>query len=239
MTTLTDLFDYDAKKARYLTHVSPRHNAVFVEVPKAGCTTVKRLLQYAEVDGRVEDLPADVHRREQSPLQAPEEGNDLDYLFGPGSDFFRFAFVRNPFTRSLSCYLDKIVGNPWERDIRLPQLGFSKDAYPTFVEFLEAVAAQDERRMDIHWTPQSRLLSLDTVSYHFLGRFEAFQADLRRVQQRVGLRAPDGLITERPHATDASEKVRQYYDDKATALVLEIYGTDFSRLGYGVDPLMA
>ena len=41
-------FDYKPRRVNYLTHISRRHHAVFVEVPKAGCTVVKRVLQMAE-----------------------------------------------------------------------------------------------------------------------------------------------------------------------------------------------
>jgi len=210
---------------------------VFVEVPKAGCTVVKRILQHSERDGATSPEPRSVHDRSTSPLGAPlRDGFDLDEIFGEGP-YFRFSFVRNPYSRALSCYLEKIAGHMWLRDLRLPELGFQPDEDVTFVEFLRKVADQAPAEMDIHWAPQHHLLSLDKVSYGFLGRFEQLHSDLRSVIAHLGITAPAGLLA-RPtlHRTGASEKSAQFYDPESVDLVREIYREDFNRLGYGVDP---
>jgi hypothetical protein len=230
-------FDYPRWKVNYLTHISRRHRAVFVEVPKAGCTVVKRVMQHSEHAGAPFEPPTSVHDRAQSPLGAPvRDGFDIDEVFGPDSEMFRFAFVRNPYSRALSCYLEKIVGEQWLRDLRLPRLGFDPDEQVSFAMFLERVADQPPAQMDIHWAPQSHLLSLGKVTYGFLGRFESFHADLSAVVDRVGFEAPDHLLRERSaHTTDARKKIAQYYDDHTVRLVRQLYRDDFARLGYGVD----
>lgn len=241
MTTTATYFDYSRGKVNYLTHVSRRHQAVFVEVPKAGCTVVKRVMQYSEHGGEPHEKPASVHDRATSPLGAPiRDGFDLDELFGADSPYLRFAFVRNPYSRALSCYLEKIVGEQWLRDLRLPRLGFRPDENVSFVDFLRRVAEQELRDMDIHWAPQHHLLSLDKVDYGFLGRFESFREDLLAVVGRLGMTAPEGLLTTvSSHTTNARDKIRQYFDDESLSLVRRVYGGDFERLGYGLDPRFA
>ena len=92
-------FDYKPRRVNYLTHISRRHHAVFVEVPKAGCTVVKRVLQMAE-DPAAANVES-VHDRSTSPLgRVFRSGIDVDELFGPKSDWFRFTFVRNPYSRA-------------------------------------------------------------------------------------------------------------------------------------------
>lgn len=210
---------------------------MFVEVPKAGCSVVKRVLQYSEVGGEGIDPDASVHDRSLSPLAAPiSDGFDLDELFGCPTPWFRFSFVRNPYSRALSCYLEKIAGEQWLRDIRLPGLGFDPSDDVSFAEFLRRVSVQEHRDMDIHWAPQHHLLSLRKVQYGFLGRFETFQADLRRLVDILGLDVPDELLERRTaHVTAAAQKLHDYYDDETLDLVQEIYRKDFDLLGYGRD----
>lgn len=234
-------FDYPRGQVNYLTHISRRHSAVFLEVPKAGCSVVKRVMQHSEHGGAPYDEPESVHDRAASPLAAPLRDNvDLDEVYGPDSPYFRFGFVRNPYSRTLSCFLEKIAGEQWLRDIRLPILGFEPDEEVTFVEFLTRVAAQPPLEMDIHWAPQHLLLSLGKVEYGFLGRFESFHRDLHAVITHLGMAVPDRLTNATTaHVTNASTKIMQYYTDDAVDLVRTIYRKDFDYLGYGQNPALA
>lgn len=237
VVTSRDYFAYRRGRVDYLTHLSVRHRAVFVEVPKTGCSVVKRVLQYSEVEGRGFDPAVSVHDRSISPLVAPvSRGDDLAEVFGDPSPYFRFSFVRNPFTRALSCYLEKIAGEQWLREKRLPDLGFDPEEEVSFVDFLRRVAEQPRRQMDIHWAPAHFLLGLGAVRYDFLGRFENFQADLQRVIDVLGLEVPADLPRQRTaHVTGAGQRLREHYDGEAVELVRHIYRGDFDALGYGSD----
>lgn len=230
-------FAYPRRRVNYVTHISRKHQCVFVEVPKAGCSVVKRVLQWSEVDGEGIDPKASVHDRSLSPLAAPiTDGFDLDEVFGEVSPYFRFSFVRNPYSRALSCYLEKIAGEQWLRDLRLPELGFDPHEDVSFAEFLRKVATQQPRQMDIHWAPQHHLLSLRRVRYGFLGRFENFHTDLRRLVSALDLSVPEDVLLRRTaHVTGAADKLQQYYDDETVELVQQVYRRDFDLLGYGRD----
>ena len=237
MTPSRRYFDYPRRRVNYVTHISTRHRCVYVEVPKAGCSVVKRVLQYSEVDGQGIDPEASVHDRSISPLAAPISGGfDLDEIFGSPSPYFRFSFVRNPYSRALSCYLEKIAGEQWLRDIRLPELGFDPHEEVSFADFLKRVSGQQPRAMDPHWAPQHHLLSLRKVRYGFLGRFENFQPDLRRLVDTLGLDVPQELLLRRTaHVTAAADRLHDYFDDETVHLVQQIYRKDFDLLGYGRD----
>jgi hypothetical protein len=233
-------FDYKLNRANYLTHISRRHHAVFVEVPKAGCTVVKRVLQVAE-DPAAAHMES-VHDRSASPLAGPlRDGIDADELFGPTSDWFRFTFVRNPYSRALSCYLEKVAGLERLSEMRLPKLGLEPGVEVGFQQFLELLDSDRAMRdADIHWTPQATLLSLDRVSYDYIGRFESFASDLTRVMHRLGIQVGDELVGRRTtHETGAGSRILEFYDDACIDLVRSVYREDFERLGYGVDPRLA
>lgn len=238
---LSTYFAYPRGQVNYLTHISRRHSAVFVEVPKAGCTVVKRVMQHSEHAGEPYEEPKSVHDRATSPLAAPVRDRfDPDEVYGRGSPYFRFAFVRNPYSRALSCYLEKIAGEQWLRDLRLPALGFDPNEDVTFVEFLARVAAQRPADMDIHWAPQHVLLGLDRVEYGFIGRFESFQRDVHRVIQHLEMDVPQEMVeATTSHVTNAGSRLQEYYEGEAAELVRTIYREDFERLGYGLSPRLA
>ena len=236
---LRKYFAYKPGRINYLTHISRRHHAVFVEVPKAGCTVVKRVLQLSESPDAA--TVKSVHARATSPLGAPKrDGFDVDELFGGESDWFRFTFVRNPYSRALSCYLEKIAGQRRLSDMRLPKLGLEPGQDVSFRRFLELLAQPGASDLDIHWTPQATLLALARVDYGFLGRFESFAEDLTRVVDLLGLRASPDLLRDRTsHTTNARSRLIEFYDDDCVDLVRTIYREDFERLGYGFDPRFA
>lgn len=224
-------FDYEPHRLNYLAHISMRLNAIYMETPKVGCSTIKRCLQAIEAEGKC-PVPDDVHDRLASPLFSPgNSGEPITVLFG-SDDYFRFSFVRNPFTRALSAYLDKIAGGQWERDRRLPLLGFKPTDDVTFTEFLHRVADQPDHLRDIHWMSQFGILRPDRVKYHFIGRFERFKDDMEFLLGKInGSAKPSGKAVNW-HATNASKKLKQYYGSEEIAVVRAIYANDFWHFGY-------
>ena len=75
--------------------------AVYVEVPKVACSSIK--LAIAELLDSPLDGPGGDPHQSTFPVVTPD--TDGPVMF-PG--FFSFTFVRNPWSRLLSCYRDKI-----------------------------------------------------------------------------------------------------------------------------------
>lgn len=231
------VLETDIETFNYLLNWSRRHDFLFLEIPKTGCTTLKRMLQLIEVDYDAERLPDNVHDRAGSPL--PVLKLDLAGFVNEvvAGRFFSFSFVRNPYTRALSAFLDKIVMNDWERNRLGPPLGFANEDSPTFTDFLRAVKALPDERRDIHWMSQYRLLCEHTLQLDFIGRFESFSEDIAFVINRLGAdmsRVP--LDFGKGHSTGARDKLAEHVTPEAARLVQEIYETDFQRLGYGWAP---
>jgi hypothetical protein len=154
----------------------------------------------------------------------------MDIRLTGSEGWFRFTFVRNPFVRVLSCYLDKIVNSIPERMRLLPILGLDpKAGAPDFRSFLEAIAATPLPDHDVHWAPQVWLLQPDHVPYDFIGRMERFDVDLAHVCDRLGI---DRTPSPPAHSTGAAEQIASHYGPEETALVRSIYGEDFKRFGY-------
>ena len=231
--SVTAYFPYDVQRINYVTHISDRHRVVYVETPKAGCTTIKRALQIIEAGGEA-GLAKNVHDRDSSPLKTPETSAFSPQEIYTSPDLFRFCFVRNPYTRVVSAYLDKFVTNKWEARRRLPKLGFPPNAEISLLQFLRTIAERDPAQMDIHWMPQTVLLQPDKVRYGMIGRLESFDDDFSAIMQRI---APSfvktyGAFNHSPHRTGAARRIAELVGPEEEALIRRIYADDFAVFGY-------
>lgn len=227
---LEAFFGYNPHTADYLVNISQRNRYLYVENAKVACTTIKRSLQLAEFDGDLELLPENVHDRSLSPLIAPSNNMAL-FRSVFAEDFFRFTFVRNPYTRALSCYLEKFAENEYERGRLSPELGLDSSVVPSFEEFLVAVREQPLGMRDIHWERQAFLLCPNAMKYTFIGRFEQFGSHWKKVFEYLGL--PATGQAQMRHSTGASSRLSAHYGWRERALVREIYMEDFLTFGYG------
>ena len=91
------------------------------------------------------------------------------------------AFVRDPVTRLLSAYLDKIYAERRAHKLlsRLPTFFSHNRTIPTFGEVISLLTNVRDEEMDPHFRPQSAFCGLRHVSNHYrLVRFEHFRDDL-------------------------------------------------------------
>ena len=222
------------ERANYLVNFSPSRRYLYVETPKVACTSVKKYLQELELD---ESLTPDrnIHNRDISPLAAPYNSitDFLLCLYDPNT--IRFSFVRNPFTRVLSCYLDKMVQSEFERKRLIPELALPRHRVPSLKEFLLAVKQQDSWSMDIHWVPQDAILSGFSEPC-FIGRFENFSADFSKVISLIAGQTALDMPRQAHHQTGADQRVLELIGREERDLIVEIYDCDFRRFSYSTDP---
>lgn len=183
-------------------------------VPKAANSSVVVNLAQQKLGYEIESKPAKCLFRRPSSLSNRE-------MAGFGS-LYRFTFVRNPYVRVLSAYLDKIE--------RKAAQGNGKAI--SFSEFLRQLERGDLYR-NAHWAPQASLLLLPVTEYDFIGRVESLERDLAAVlatlQGRPGDRPPRSALG---NWTGAGGRLAQYYDDDSLAIVRRLYARDFEAFGY-------
>lgn len=222
------------ERANYLVNLSVRWRYLYVETPKVGCSTIKLALQKMELENDAM-LPSNIHDRETSPLASPQTDLTSFLLAQYSPNFIRFSFVRNPFSRIVSCYLDKCVKSKEEKERLMPDLGLNPTEHISLKVFLRAILQQSYRDMDIHWLPQAVILG-GMRKPTFIGRFENFNSDLRRVLSLISGHSFEEIERHNTHATNASEKVLQLVGREERNLIVEIYERDFIEYGYSMDP---
>jgi Sulfotransferase family len=220
----------------YGTNVSLRYNYIYVETPKCACTAIKTALQRLELrdpDFSRENID-DIHSREGSPLLNPKQvGSFRQLILSPA--MFKFCFVRHPFTRLLSCYLDKIQRNRPQKAGILRQLGLPDeklDTPVTFEQFIRAVVEQPVSMMDPHWRVQYYQTMQAGIKYDFTGRFERFSEDVRVLAERIAPEFAVCLPREHHYATSAAADTAKYLTGDLRDVIYRKFQLDFEFFGY-------
>jgi hypothetical protein len=221
------------------TNISLRHRYVYFSIAKVATTSIKHCLFAIEYEGQPREALS-LYDKRASPLLSPFQLRDSDFLeILSEPSFFKFAIVRNPYSRLLSCYLDRILtkSSRPSRNFRhfLQAQGVDPDPL-TFDIFIRAVCKQASPRMNAHWRVQYDDLCFPEVDFDFIGHFEDLWDDLAIVSRRIwGRLRPEFKPTDVVHSpkkTGATDLIQEYYTQELADLVYERYSADFKTFGY-------
>lgn len=212
--------------------VNSRLGIFFNRIPKAANSTVVGNIARLTFDGEVTSPEA--KRMFPSPSQLSSD-QVLEF-----ADLYKFTFVRNPYTRTLSAYLDKVVRPRYlNSDVSRARVSNSlrrakTDQPPSFREFCSYLE-HGGLYADMHWAPQSSLMVIPYEEFDFIGRIESFDSDFRYVLNQI---SPEDftceLKTYGPPPTSATKKITEHYDEVSHDIVARLFKTDFETFGYPI-----
>jgi len=137
-------------------------------------------------------------------------------------DYFKFAFVRDPWARLVSCWRNKVIDNNYF-DLSSQQ----HDACQSFGTFVEWVATLNLELCDHHIRLQSNLIDLNNLD--FLGRFENFDDDALVVFNRLGMTYSPRQIANK---SSGDRHFSSYYTKSIVERVGELFEKDIRTFGY-------
>lgn len=226
------------------THISLPNKYAFIQVSKAASSSVKwalQTLEFAKTSWHVTNVNNKFLSPHISPYQVDDE--TLDKIFFSDS-FKRVTFVRNPFTRILSCYLHRIVAKPRSASNKalMKLTGGRGGADVSFDEFVEIICAQQSKEQEAHWRCQSDDLCFDSIRYDFVGKVENIDTDIKELiallygDQGLEKLIENGFKDASPMKNDTQAKLKQFYSNKKTVdLIRNRFKTDFENFGYSMD----
>lgn len=114
--------------------------------------------------------------------------------------YFKFTFVRNPWTRIASAYLDKfVVMKRLGKPVLSALYGFygnnmsgeQLDKSITFSQFVSYLYQTEDQHLNVHWKPQHLFFEgIDNLD--FIGRFENLAEDYQYLKRK--LKIPFNLL---------------------------------------------
>lgn len=150
--------------------------------------------------------------------------------------YFLFTFVRNPYVRVLSAYLDKIDNfKAAFLKTRYSVRQFSESGEITFEAFVTYLE-NGGLFLDPHWAPQAFLLPLPPSEIPFIGKVENIDDDLPMLINHL---FGDGVYKDAKNREDSrrksSELASLYYTDDLKSRVYQLYRVDFDAFSYSQD----
>ena len=176
-----------------------------------------------------EGVPRNPHVPERPFIKNVRRAKETDIQSLLASKFF--SVVRNPYSRLLAAYLDKVgVGKrAW---IQISgTLGLSPDLHPSLREFLAALQSSDPHEVDKHFRPQHMVLLHGLAPLDFLAHME-------RMDRLLVFLREHGFDLPRydRHATNAAARVRELIGPHEAEIIARYYESDFQIYGYSENP---
>lgn len=197
-------FTYLPSQRGYNLTISHEYKFVWFRVAKVGSRTIYNHL-------KDEGITLDV-----------EHPYNIYYPPKRYQNYFKFAFVRNPWERFVSCWHDKVIDKNYFKfdDVKHEQM---KDLN----NFVEYVAGLNLETCDIHLRLQCCLIDLNHLDY--LRRLETFDEDLKNIYSRLNI---PYTVSEQKNKSSRNKSYQEYLEGPLKRKVTELYQRDIQIFGY-------
>ena len=180
---------------------SEEHKLIYVIVPKAACGTLKDA--FADLSG--------VKRGSEQWLKWRKgEVLKLDLLDPKYNQYFKFAFVRNPFARIVSAFYGIVLSENLGYEVQYQETlgsrvekisdkiapirrscGKTKGEKLTFEDFVYYLQDAVDEEMNVHWRPQYTFITKQTAKgrellVNFIGRIRTIEQDWGLICSMIG-----------------------------------------------------
>ena len=232
--------------------ILPEKKVLYAACSKNACSSLKKILASVKNDG-IEHLDSPHDRKKTGLLGALDVEHHVLADAFYDADFFRFAFVRNPFDRIISCYKNRIADlglegydknpnskNEFSRN-RAKVIAWKKGVFEqdvdanehvSFRDFLGFVCDQDPYEMDRHWYHQTRSIHFDHIDFDFIGRVENFNFDVNYLLNKIGAPKLRYDYEFKVNSSMPSKKAADYFDAEMEQAFVSKFEEDFVNFSY-------
>jgi hypothetical protein len=189
---------------------------IFVHIPKAAGVSVNREL-FGNLGG--------AHRTVRT----------YKRVFGPVrfKKYFKFTFVRNPYSRLLSAYRFLKRGGFCDVDKEWAEENLGQ--FHSFPEFVHEWLTPESIMTYNHFRPQFMYLCDRSFEpeVDFIGRFESIDEDFEKVCQHLNI---SRKLKKYNRDSEKEEHWTEFYTDRELEKVYQIYKKDFELFNYSAEP---
>lgn len=193
-------------------------NCTYINMPKAACSSIRAGI--LEKCNHLFSLSPESYDR-WTAIQ------EIDESFFSS---FKFTIVRNPYTRIVSAYNNRLNKKTDTRKGFFKTHNIPMEKELSFLEFLQLIHKQcnkDIYSLDVHFAPQTHLMCPQFMAYDFIGHLENIKEDINFIADYV-------LLPNKKHNPSKGISIKDL-SQKEIELILDIYKDDFALLGYDID----
>ena len=245
------------------TWMTESGSMVYRVVPKCACSTIGQIMFYSDhgrfFDGDIHDATEGLHK------WAREDSQPIIEKAVKERQAYTYTCVRNPYTRILSSFFDKIAGiqrngqryrgnlvptliQKYGIEVGSPKDNFDFDQIASFRRFLlfarDTIRWKKPMEPDIHWSAMAGHISTFIVNggrYDQIFFTETFNDGMQVVLDHIETPHKVDLATiprfneSEGHGPKRAHPVEDYFDDLSRHLIWEIYHKDFQLFRYDFD----
>jgi len=194
---------------------------IFVAVPKTGSRTIHNFFnEYIKDNNDIERIWT--KEKYHQPL------NEILLEYPVANNYFKFGFVRNPFDRMVSTFLDFTLNKSTHRE-------FAQDFDNLFKTFPEFILNFSNTKWinEIHMQPAVWYLYNGSQKVDYVGKFENLESDFSDACLSLGLKNIPLSSVPKLGVTAREKDYREFYTDpKMIQVVHDFYVDDFNTFGY-------
>ena len=200
-----------------LPAISHKHKCIFIHIPKTAGTSIESL-------GIFDDFQNLSNEKVGGHKTAIEVRNEYSAEF---NDYFKFCFVRNPWSRLLSAYIYLKNGGGNVKDKEIAENLLSK--YSNFDEFCIGLKNDNLITEIIHLKPQYEFIydSEGNALVDYIGKLESIDNDFTIICNKISYTS--ALRHERK---TKHKHYSTYYTEKSKEIVASVYKKDIELFNY-------
>ena len=187
--------------------ISHKHKFLFIHIPRTGGSSIESQFNFKEAK----------EKNKHWTLSDWRKTLDRETF----DDYFKFAFVRNPWDFMISKYKDV-----WFTS-KNPGGSIGEKAGKPLKYFLE------NYKTPVHETGETFHDYFDPEQMNFVGRFENRENDLQYISEKIGFTIDSKIHQRKIQMRNKNKKhYTEYYDDETREIVAKKYARDIEYFGY-------
>ncbi len=202
---------------------SKNHQLIYVVNPKCGCSSIKNAIM---VDNGIK-----LNTEHYDNIHAV--GRDYNFEVSNPTPYLNhhfFSFVRNPFDRIRSLYINKFLDytkisqSKFEYKIYLGGILKQDD---DFASFIKKISIIPRRLADRHFKSQTQLLYHESPKLDFIGKLETFESDMSVLENKFNFNYIHQI-----HNKSSQNDHNLLYNKESYEIVRELFRDDIQTFGY-------
>lgn len=218
------VFNISVESKEYL--VVRDKKLIYIVNSKAACSSIKRALIESVASKEISvNNYSDIHKC------ARQLGYQSNHLNKEERSWYKFTFVRDPFKRLVSLYVNKFEDREKLLNIGFFQyqkyLGGILHQNMSFEDFVKFISKIPDKFAERHFVSQSFLLTSEREKINYIGKVENIEEDYKLICEEFGLK--NNL---RKSNRSPEYDYRDYYTLEILNLVYNRYKRDIVDFGY-------